>query len=92
VREITKIHEEVIRTDLEAAAMKYAEDKLKGEIVLIISGKPESQEDEATLEDAIALAKTYIAEGMGISMAAKTAAKETGIKKGDIYKALQEEE
>ena len=30
VREITKIHEEVIRTDLESAAEKYAEDKLKG--------------------------------------------------------------
>lgn len=92
VREITKIHEEVIRTDLESAAEKYAEDKLKGEIVLIISGKPETEEDEVTLEDAISLAKVFIGEGMGISMAAKTAAKQTGLKKGDIYKALQEEE
>jgi 16S rRNA (cytidine1402-2'-O)-methyltransferase len=90
VREITKIHEEVIRTDLESAAIKYAEDKLKGEIVLIISGKPDTEEEEATLKDALSLAKVYIAEGMGISMAAKTAAKETGIKKGDIYSCLTE--
>lgn len=92
VREITKIHEEVIRTTLEAAAEKYAEEGLKGEIVLIVSGKPESEEEEVTLEDAVALARVYVGEGLGISMAAKKAAKETGIKKGDIYKELQEEE
>ncbi len=92
VREITKIHEEVIRTTLGAAAEKYAEEGLKGEIVLIVSGKTESEEEEVTLADAVALAKVYIAEGLGISMAAKKAAKETGIKKGDIYKELQEEE
>ncbi len=92
VREITKIHEEVIRTTLGAAAEKYAEEGLKGEIVLVISGKPESEEEEVTLDDAVALAKVYMSEGLGISMAAKKAAKETGIKKGDIYKELQEEE
>lgn len=92
VREITKIHEEVIRTTLGAAAEKYAEEGLKGEIVLIVSGKPESEEEEITLADATALARVYVQEGLGISMAAKKAAKETGIKKGDIYKELQEDE
>ena len=47
---------------------------------------------EITLEDAISLAKAYLNQGMSVSMAAKQAAKETGIKKGEIYKALQEEE
>lgn len=92
VREITKIHEQVIRTTLKEASERYAEESLKGEIVLVISGKPDSEEDEATLADAVALAKVYVSEGLGISMAAKKAAKETGIKKGDIYKELQEEE
>lgn len=92
VREITKLHEEVIRTTLEAAAQKYKNEGLKGEIVLVISGKSETSEEEATLADATALARVYVKEGLGISMAAKKAAKETGIKKGDIYKQLQEEE
>ncbi len=92
VREITKIHEQVIRTTLKEASERYAEESLKGEIVLVISGKPDSEEDEATLADAVALAKVYVSDGLGISMAAKKAAKETGIKKGDIYKELQEEE
>ncbi|MBR2079610.1 MAG: 16S rRNA (cytidine(1402)-2'-O)-methyltransferase [Clostridia bacterium] len=91
VREITKIHEEVIRTTLKEASEKYAEESLKGEIVLVIEGYEEKEEDHPTLEDAIIKAKKYIEEGMSASFAAKQAAKDTGIKKGDIYKALQEE-
>lgn len=90
VREITKIHEEVIKTTLSAACKDYEDNSLKGEIVLVIEGKKEEEESEITLNDAIILAEKYIEEGMGDSMAAKQAAKETGIKKGDIYKALQE--
>lgn len=89
VREITKIHEEVIRTTLKQASEKYAEEALKGEIVLVIDGKKESNVQEITLDDALILAKKLMDEGMGASMAAKQAAKETGIKKGDIYRALQ---
>ena len=91
VREITKIHEEVIRTTLAEASEKYKEESLKGEIVLVIEGYTESEEDIPTLEDAIEKARAYMEEGMRVSFAAKQAAKDTGIKKGDIYKALQEE-
>lgn len=89
VREITKIHEEVIRTTLAAAIEKYDTESPKGEFVLVIEGKKEEKE-EITLEDALSLAKAYLSQGMSVSMAAKQAAKETGIKKGDLYKALQE--
>ena len=92
VREITKIHEEVIRTSLKEAAEKYKEESLKGEIVLVIEGYTEDEADEPTLEDAILKAKEYMNEGVSVSFAAKQAAKDTGIKKGDIYKALQEDE
>lgn len=89
VREITKIHEEIIKTNLSDACEKYADNSLRGEIVLIIEGKKEEDKNEITLDDALILARRYMDEGMGASMAAKQAAKETGIKKGDIYKALQ---
>ena len=91
VREITKIHEEVIRTTLAEASEKYKEESLKGEIVLVIEGYTEREEDIPTLEDAVLKAREYMEEGMSVSFAAKQAAKDTGIKKGDIYKALQEE-
>lgn len=90
VREITKIHEEAIRTTLKDAFEKYTETPLKGEIVLVIEGESE-EENEVTLEDAAALAKEYVKEGLGASFAAKKAAKETGLKKGDIYNLIKEE-
>lgn len=90
VREITKIHEEVIRTTLTGAIEKYETESPKGEFVLVIEGKKEEKE-EITFEDALSLAKAYMSQGMSVSMASKQAAKETGIKKGDLYKALQEE-
>ena len=92
VREITKIHEEVIRTTLKEASEKYREESLKGEIVLVIEGYTQKEDDIPTLEDAIEKAKIYLKEGLSASFAAKQAAKDTGIKKGDIYKALQEDE
>ena len=87
VREITKIHEEAIRTTLKAAAQRYAEETPKGEIVLVIEGEND-EENEVTLEDAVTLAREYLDEGLSASFAAKKAAKETGLKKGDIYNEL----
>ncbi len=88
VREITKIHEEVIRTTLAKASVLYSENPLKGEIVLVVEGEKESKSEKFTLDEAAKIARNYMSEGMSASLAAKTAAKETGIKKGDIYKNL----
>ncbi len=87
VREITKIHEEVIHTTLAKAAEDYADNKLKGEIVIIVEGAPK-EDAPATLEQAISIAKEQQSKGISVSEAAKLAAKATGIKKGDIYKEL----
>ena len=42
-RELTKIHEEVIRGTLGELAIKAEEQKLKGEITLVISGAPKTR-------------------------------------------------
>lgn len=91
VRELTKIHEQVIRTHLCDAAEKYSKEDLKGEIVLIIGGA-EHKEEQMTLEQAVVYAKELVEKGETKTSAAKIAAKESGFKKGDIYKSLIEEE
>lgn len=88
VREITKIHEEVIRTTTKTAAESIDENPLKGEIVLVLEGKAEEAPEEMTLEDAVSLANSYIAEGVKISDAAKKAANVSGLKKNEIYREL----
>ena len=92
VREITKIHEQVIRTTLDEAVEKYADGSVKGEIVLVIKGaEPEKTEDKMTLEQAVECARQSVENGMSVSEAAKQTAKLSGFKKGDIYKKLIEE-
>ena len=86
VREITKIHEQVIKTTLDEAGRLYG--SLKGEIVIIVKGKEDDTEEASTLADAIDIAKASVQSGMSVSEAAKHAAKLTGFKKGEIYKAL----
>ena len=87
VRELTKIHEGVIRTTLAEAAENYADGALKGELVLIVEGKKQEQQ-EISLEDAVALAKKLVDGGMSLSRAAKEAAAQTPFKKADIYREL----
>ena len=91
VREITKIHEQVIRTNLCDAAEKYSKEALKGEIVIIIGGAPEQKKENLSLEQAAEYAKELVNGGESKSDAAKITAKEFGYKKGDIYKLLLEE-
>lgn len=93
VRELTKIHEEVWRTDLKTAASHYREHEPKGEYVLVVAGAEiaRTDQEENTLEDAVDLAREMLEEGASASDAAREAAKLTGQPKREIYKALQEE-
>lgn len=89
VREITKIHEQVIKTTLSQAVEAYGEGGLKGEIVLVVHGaEPVVNDEKITLEDAVEMAKKSVENGLSVSEAAKQAAKLSGYKKGEIYKLL----
>lgn len=88
VRELTKIHEEVIKTSLKEACELYADNKLKGEIVLVIQGKQPEVKGEITLQDAVEMTKKLVDKGMSVNNAAKEIAAQTPFKKGDIYKEL----
>ncbi len=90
VRELTKVHEEVIRTTLCAAAARFREEEPRGEIVLVIEGAQKTQESAMTLQQAVDYARGLCEEGQPISEVAKQAAKLSGIKKSDIYRALCE--
>lgn len=87
-RELTKLHEEIIRTTTSKAAEKYVDDPLKGEIVLILEGKKEDKTSDISPEEAVAYAKKLIEGGMRPTDAAKEAAAMAGLKKNDIYKEL----
>lgn len=91
VKELTKLHETIERTTLKEASEKYSEIPPKGEYVIVIEGRTETDENSLTLDEAAALAKKLVDGGMTINEAAKLTAKDTGYKKSDIYKLLLED-
>lgn len=88
IKELTKIHETVERTTLSQAAEKYSAENPKGEYVIVIEGSQAPEKEEVSLEQAVEMAKKLVKNGMATNEAAKEIAKETKLKKGDIYKAL----
>jgi 16S rRNA (cytidine1402-2'-O)-methyltransferase len=85
-RELTKIHQEIIRTDLESAVSMFSERPKKGEFVLIIEGKePEALPEEITPEAAANEAKELCANGMKLSDACKIISEKYRMKKSEIY-------
>ena len=91
VREITKIHEEVIRTTFTEALARYEEQDPRGEYVIVVEGAAPAEKESATPEQAAELARAYMQEGMSPSEAAKTAAAECGLKKGEVYRLITKE-
>ena len=86
-RELTKLHEEVIRTTLSAALERYRAERPRGEYVLVIRGAPAEKGPRQPLETALELVERYRAEGLSLKDAAKRAAAETGQSRNDLYHA-----
>ena len=90
-RELTKVHEEVRRTTLAGAAAHYAENPPRGEFVLIVEGAPPKKTEPPDFREAVELTLGLAAQGASLSEAAKEAARRTGYKKGELYKAALKE-
>ena len=91
-RELTKLHEEVVRTTLGEAIAKYTENPPKGEFVLVVAGAPEEEKEVASETDAAARVAQLMAEGLSRKDAVKQTAKELDLPKNVVYDiALKEE-
>ena len=86
-RELTKLHEEVVRTTLGEAITKYTEQPPKGEFVLVIAGAPEQAKEVATADDATARVKALMDTGISRKDAIKQTAKELNLPKNVVYDA-----
>ena len=84
-RELTKLHEEVVRTTLGEAVAKYTENPPKGEFVLIVAGAEPVQKEVPTETDAAARVAQLLEEGLSRKDAVKQTAKELGLPKNVVY-------
>ena len=86
-RELTKLHEEVVRTTLGGAIEKYTLDAPRGEFVLVVAGAPEKVKEAATADDAAARVAELVESGMSRKDAIKQTAKELNLPKNVVYDA-----
>ncbi|MGN1003763.1 MAG: 16S rRNA (cytidine(1402)-2'-O)-methyltransferase [Oscillospiraceae bacterium] len=84
-RELTKLHEEILRTTLGGAAEHYAEAEPKGEFVLVVEGAPPAQPEAVTPETALRRVEELRSQGLSLKAAAKQAAEELSLPKNKLY-------
>lgn len=84
-RELTKLHEEVVRTTLGEAVERYTETPPKGEFVLIVAGAPAEEKETASEVDAAERVNQLMAEGLSRKDAVKQTAKELDLPKNVVY-------
>ncbi len=91
-RELTKLHEEVVRTTLGEAIEKYTQTPPKGEFVLVLAGAEPVVQEAASEADAAARVQQLMADGLSRKDAVKQTAKELNLPKNAVYDAALKEE
>jgi len=87
-RELTKVHEEIVRTSAREAAERYAADPPRGEVVLVVGpGAPASAETAPAVE----ALRRLVDAGAKPRPAAKVVAELTGVPANALYAALTDD-
>lgn len=89
-RELTKLHEETMRTTLGDAAAYYRDNTPKGEYVLVLEGTAPKTDAAVTLEDGVAQVLALQADGQRLKDAVREVAAHTGLSKNELYAAALE--
>jgi 16S rRNA (cytidine1402-2'-O)-methyltransferase len=85
-RELTKLHEEVVRGRTSEVLAGLAGSELKGEVVVVIEGR--RGDDELSLADLVGEARRLVGDGMRKREAASNVAKRHDASANAIYEAL----
>ena len=88
-RELTKLHEEVVRGDAETLAARYAETPPRGEVVLVFGGAPERDGPDP---GALAAVRRLVEAGARARIAASVVAQLTGGSANELYRATTVED
>jgi len=87
-RELTKLHEEVLRTTLTGALTHFQETAPRGEFVLVVAGAegPSADEAEAAAPDPMEAVRELVHGGSSVRDAVKQVAQELGAARNALYR------
>ena len=86
-RELTKLHEEILRLPLGALAERYRQQQPRGEFVLVVEGAAPAPE-EVDLDAAQARVEQLRGQGLALKQAAAQAAREMGCSRRTLYERV----
>jgi 16S rRNA (cytidine1402-2'-O)-methyltransferase len=86
-RELTKLHEQTLRTTLGGAAEYYRENEPRGEYVLVVAGAEAPEPSALTLEDGVGLVLHAREQGEKLKDAVRRVAADTGLSRNELYAA-----
>ena len=84
-RELTKLHEEILRAPLGELADIFRSREPRGEFVLVVEGAPAREEGPADLDGALARVETLRNQGLSLKQATAQAAEESGCRRRELY-------
>jgi 16S rRNA (cytidine1402-2'-O)-methyltransferase len=87
-RELTKLHEEVLRLPLPALAERVAADGIRGELTLVIGGRPPQEHGAVDDETLVERVRALIATGVARNTAIADVARAAGVPRGRVYDAV----
>lgn len=93
-RELTKVHEEILRTTLKGAQKLYSQTSPRGEYVLVVEGKSPEEVKEEEINSWLRLTpeehiKTYMKKGLSEKEAMRAAAHDRGVSRRELYNELK---
>ena len=86
-RELTKLHEDTVRTTLAQAAAYYAANEPRGEYVLVVAGRERQSQAQLTLEEGVERVLRLREDGMRMKDAVRQVADDTGLSRNELYDA-----
>ena len=86
-RELTKLHEETVRTTLAQAVELYQEKEPRGEYVLVVAGAEKAAAPAVTLDQGVRQVLRLRQEGARMKDAVRRVAEDTGLPRNDLYNA-----
>ena len=87
-RELTKLHEETLRTTLLHAVELYREKEPRGEYVLVVAGAQPTEEPAISLEEGVRQVQRLREAGIKMMEAVRTVSAQTELNKNDLYEAV----
>ena len=86
-RELTKLHEDVMRTTLSQAAAWYETNEPRGEYVLVLAGRERAAENAVDLAQGVAMVLERRERGERMKDAVRQVAADTGLSRNELYDA-----